>query len=75
MVLHREAEHLLSAKEVQEFLRIGRNRTYDLLRLPEKRGGIPHIRIGKSIRVMKRDLLDWCERHRVKFIGKGPRRS
>jgi excisionase family DNA binding protein len=65
---------MLTPKEVWHFLKISRNRTYDLLRLPEKRGGIPHFKIGKSIRVPKRELLDWCEKQRSQVLLRMDRR-
>jgi excisionase family DNA binding protein len=67
-------DEMMTPQEVWRFLKIGRNRTYGLLRLPEKRGGIPHIKIGKSIRVPRRELIDWCERQRSQVLVRLDRR-
>jgi excisionase family DNA binding protein len=48
----------LTPREVQEMLGIGRTKLYELLTTP---GGIPNIKIGRSIRVSQRDLTAWLE--------------
>ena len=47
---------LLSVKQVQEILQLGRDVTYGLLHS----GEIPYIQPGKQIRVRKQDLIDYC---------------
>ncbi len=49
--------HLLTVEEMAEILRIGRSSAYELCRQNE----IPVIRIGRSIRIPKKALLDWIE--------------
>jgi len=47
--------HLLTVEEMAEILRIGRSSAYELCRQNE----FPVIRIGRSIRIPKKTLLDW----------------
>lgn len=47
--------HVLSAPEVADFLRIGRNNAYDLIRS----GKLHCVRIGRSIRVPRQAVLDF----------------
>lgn len=47
---------LLSVKQVQEILQLGRDVVYGLL----NDGEIPSFRAGKCIRVRKQDLIDYC---------------
>jgi len=47
--------HLLTVEEMAEILRIGRSSAYELCRQNE----FPVIRIGRSIRIPKKALLDW----------------
>ena len=54
-----ELPAVLSQPELSKFLRIGRSKTYELLRLPTSAGGIPHVRLGKQIRVTRTALLAW----------------
>jgi len=49
--------HLLTVEEMAEILRIGRSSAYELCRQNE----FPVIRIGRSIRIPKKALLDWIE--------------
>ena len=51
---------LYTVAEVQEILRIGKSRAYQLV----QSGEIPHVRIGKLLRVRADDLeryLESCE--------------
>ncbi len=50
--------HLLTVKELDEVLRIGRSSAYELCRQNE----FPVIRIGKTIRIPRKALFDWIER-------------
>jgi excisionase family DNA binding protein len=49
---------VMTVPEVSAFLRLGRSVTYELLR----RGVIPHIRLGKQIRVSRTALLAYLEK-------------
>jgi excisionase family DNA binding protein len=46
---------LLTVEEMAEVLRIGRSSAYELCRQNE----FPVIRIGRSIRIPRKALLDW----------------
>lgn len=49
---------VLTVKQLQQILCIGRKAAYDLVRS----GDIPHLKIGKSIRIPKRGFLDFLEK-------------
>lgn len=51
----------LSVEETAEHLGIGRNRAYDLIR----RGDLPSLRIGRSIRVPREALNTWITRQTI----------
>lgn len=57
--MEREKEYL-KVSEMAEFLQIGRTRAYELVGT----GEIPSVRIGRSIRVSRRDLERWLEGQR-----------
>lgn len=46
---------VLTVEEAADFLRIGRSAAYEGV----KTGAIPHVRIGKLIRIPKAALLEW----------------
>lgn len=46
---------LLTVPETARVLRIGRNTCYELIR----QGRIPHVRLGRVIRVPRHALLNW----------------
>ena len=49
---------LLTVKELQEFLRLGRNRTYELL----KSRAIPSIRLGQKLLVPRQGVREFLAR-------------
>lgn len=51
----------LTLREVQEMLGIGHTKAYELVSTP---GGIPNVRIGRVIRVNRRDLDDWLDQRK-----------
>ena len=51
----------LTLREMQEMLGIGSTKAYELLTRP---GGIPNVRIGRAIRINRRELTDWLERQK-----------
>lgn len=59
-----ELSDVLKAKDIQNFLGISRGKAYELMRISPDVGGIPSIRIGKSVRVLKVDLLNWLNSRR-----------
>ena len=52
---------LLKPKEAAEFLSVSERSLWTLMR----NGEIPHIRIGKSVRYLVKDLESWIETKRV----------
>ena len=46
---------LLTIKDVQEHLQLGRNRVYQLIKL----NLFPKIKIGNTYRIPKREYLEW----------------
>ncbi|MCP4380633.1 MAG: helix-turn-helix domain-containing protein [Hyphomicrobiales bacterium] len=55
---------MLRVDEAAEVLRISRSRAYDEVAVYQRSGGLeglPSIRIGRSLRVPKRALLEWID--------------
>ena len=50
----------LKVPEVAKVLRIARSRAYELV----GSGEIPSVRIGRSVRVSRRELVRWIEEQR-----------
>jgi excisionase family DNA binding protein len=48
---------LMDVKEVQELLKIGETKTYEIIR----KENIPHIRVGRQIKVLRQGLYDWIK--------------
>jgi excisionase family DNA binding protein len=56
-----EQQHeYLKVPEVAEVLRIARSRAYELV----GSGEIPSVRIGRSVRVSRKELENWLEEQR-----------
>ncbi|EFU43405.1 hypothetical protein PVOR_03580 [Paenibacillus vortex V453] len=51
---------LLTIDEAREILRIGRNAMYNLIK-----EGIPHIKIGKQIRIPRESLYTWIKEQTI----------
>jgi excisionase family DNA binding protein len=43
--------------EVARYLKLSKSKVYYLV----QRGTIPHVRIGKNVRITERDLKNWLE--------------
>ena len=56
----------LTLREVQELLAIGSTKAYELVTTP---GGIPNVRIGRAIRINRRELIDWLEQQKSQDIN------
>jgi excisionase family DNA binding protein len=50
-------EYLMTVEQVRRFLSIGRTHIYALI----GDGALPHVRIGRSLRVRKSDLTQFIE--------------
>jgi len=48
---------LLTVKDLEEELQLGRTRTYELVRS----GDLPVIRIGRAVRIPREALRQWVE--------------
>jgi len=55
-----EQHEYLKVPEVGKVLRIARSRAYELV----AEGEIPSVRIGRSVRVSRRELERWLEEQR-----------
>jgi excisionase family DNA binding protein len=58
-------QEFISLNQLQEILGIGRTKAYDLV----TSGDLPAVRIGRSIRVDKRDLSDWLGRQKYQNVN------
>ncbi len=59
LVGHREEAVLLHATEVATMLGLGRSKVYEMT----KCGELPVIKIGTAVRIPKKALLEWIEKH------------
>jgi putative molybdopterin biosynthesis protein len=53
-------EELLTVEQVQELLQTGRTFTYNLV----KSGELPSYRVGRLLRIRRRDVERWLEKNR-----------
>ena len=53
-------ENVYRVTEVAEYLKLSRSRVYRMV----KSGEIPHLKIGKSVRILESDLATWMEENR-----------
>lgn len=58
----------LTVEETAAVLRIGRNTCYELIR----QGQIPHIRLGRTIRIPTHALMSWLGQPIVEIQQRGP---
>ena len=54
-------ETIYTIPEVAKYLKISQSKVYYMV----QRGQIPHVRIGKNVRITERDLLAWLDKNRV----------
>jgi excisionase family DNA binding protein len=66
----RKYDSVMTVKEMTDYLNISKTYAYQLLEKKE----IPHIKFGRTYRILKDDLDKYCQQNRVKVPGK-PRRS
>jgi excisionase family DNA binding protein len=60
MIEIKEGESLLmDVPEVKKILRIGTNKTYDIIR----ENKIPYIKLGKQIKVYRKGFYEWLEKN------------
>lgn len=56
---------ILTADILAKYLRLSKRRVYELMDINPEYGGIPCIRIGRSKRVFKADLIEWLHEKRA----------
>ncbi len=54
-----DQQDILTIPEVAAYLKISKAKIY----LMVQRGELPHIKIGKNVRVRQSDLQGWLEKH------------
>lgn len=59
-----ELPDVLTADVLAEFLSLSKRRVYELMDISDDHGGIPCLRIGRSKRVLKADLLEWLNKRK-----------
>jgi excisionase family DNA binding protein len=55
-----ESINLLTIEEARTILKVGRNVMYDLTK-----NGLPHIKVGKQIRIPRDAMLNWIKNQTV----------
>jgi len=50
-------DKMMTVPEVAEYLKMSKSKLYLLI----QRRQIPHVRIGRNVRIRERDLQDWIE--------------
>jgi excisionase family DNA binding protein len=53
---------VLKAEEISQFLGLSKNKVYELMKIKPESGGIPTLRIGRNVRVLKTDLIEWLNK-------------
>ena len=56
-----ELPDILTAEMLSSFLSLSKRRIYEIMEINPSAGGIPCMRIGRSKRVLKADLIKWLE--------------
>jgi excisionase family DNA binding protein len=51
-------EKIFTIPEVAEYLKLSKSKVYRMVQM----GMIPHIRIGRNVRIMESDLMKWLEK-------------
>ena len=55
---HRSEDTILTIPEVARYLKMSKSKIYDLVSKKE----IPHIKIGRNVRIRQTDLQIWMEK-------------
>jgi excisionase family DNA binding protein len=61
-------ETIYTIPEVAKYLKLSRSKVYYMV----QRGTIPHVRIGKNVRITERDLRAWLDENSVGRIPTKP---
>jgi excisionase family DNA binding protein len=62
-------ETIYTIPEVAKYLKLSRSKVYYMV----QRGTIPHVRIGKNVRITERDLRAWLDENSVGRIPTKPK--
>jgi excisionase family DNA binding protein len=54
-----------TVEELQRWLRLGRSKTYELIRT----GEVPSYRLGRIVRIRRQDVETWLEQNRCVPVG------
>ncbi len=57
-------ENVMTIPEVADYLKMSKSKLYILV----QRGSIPHIKIGRNVRIKEGDLQRWLENHKEKAL-------
>jgi excisionase family DNA binding protein len=60
---HRSEDPILTIPEVARYLKVSKSKIYDLVSKQE----IPHLRIGRNVRIREKDLQMWMEKQSTQF--------
>lgn len=60
---------VLNAYEISLFMGLSKNKIYELMRINPNAGGIPTLRIGRNVRVLKADLIEWLNSPILKEVN------
>jgi putative molybdopterin biosynthesis protein len=60
-------DEIFTIPEVAKYLKISKSKLYYLV----QRNQIPHVRIGRNVRIRKADLNAWIEANCIKYALKG----
>jgi excisionase family DNA binding protein len=55
--MNHQLDPIMTVGEIAKYLKISRSKAYAMVQRRE----IPHIRIGKNVRIRVTDLLNWLE--------------
>jgi excisionase family DNA binding protein len=54
-------ENIFTIPEVAEYLKLSKSKVYMLV----QQGKIPHVRIGRNVRIRETDLKKWLEKNAI----------
>ena len=53
----REPEEIMTIKDMEQFLQIGRSKSYELIKIE----GFPVYKVGTEYRILKSELVEWMK--------------
>ena len=53
----KEPEEIMTIKDMEQFLQIGRSKSYELIKI----GGFPVYKVGTEYRILKSELVEWMK--------------